>query len=127
MHKLDQASYLVTFMNDFEAAEKIYDSSFQVVVSPELHAYHSAYSGYLNKLGELYEKTDRFDLAIDVLSKAKQVAEEKYGLSSTQYGTSLERLAGVYIQKGAYDQAEKLLEASVEIIKKEERRKSFPM
>ena len=124
MHKLDQASYLVTFMNDFEAAEKIYDSSFQVVVSPELHAYHSAYSGYLNKLGELYEKTDRFDLAIDVLSKAKQVAEEKYGLSSTQYGTSLERLAGVYIQKGAYDQAEKLLEASVEIIKKEERRKS---
>lgn len=124
MGKLELASYLVTFMNEFEEAESIYDTSFQMIVKPELHKFHANYNGYLNKLGELYEKTDRFDRAIGILSEAKQIAEEKYGLASTQYGTSLEKLAGVYIQKGAYDQAEKLLEASVEIVKKEKGRKS---
>ncbi len=125
MGRLNMAEYATVYLNEFELAEKLYDTSFYQVASKELHQFHTEYFKYLNGLGELYEKTDRFDKAIQVLTQAKDITENKFGISSLKYGTALERLSGVYIAKGNYDQAEKFLEASIEIVKKEKGRRSI--
>ena len=118
MSKLDEAMFQVTFGSDFGRAEAIYDTSFSLIVRPQLNDNHEKMLPFLNKKGALYEKTDRFQDAIAVYSEAKKIALDRFGESSLKYGTAIERLAGAYISAGRYKDAERLLEQAVEVVRK---------
>lgn len=125
MSKLDEAMFQITFGSDFSAAEAIYDTSFKLIVRPQLHNNHEKMLPFLNKYGALFEKTDRFQEAIAVYSEAKAIALERFGESSLKYGVAIEKLAGAYIKAGVYEEAEKLLELAVDVVKEAAGRKSI--
>ena len=123
--ELRLADFEVNYENDFSAADNIFSKSFDIAITNQLHPYHKDYFEYLILYAQLYELTDRFDLAVDALVKAIAIINLKEGKESKYYGIALEKLAGVYIKKGNFNKAEGLLEKAVDIIKDEAGKKSL--
>ena len=123
--KLKMADFEVNYESDFNEADNLFNKSFDIAVTNQLHPFHNDYFQYLLLYAQLYELTDRFDKAADALIKALAIINKKFGKEDKYYGVGLERLAGIYIKKGNFKKAEGLLEKALDIIKDEEGKKSL--
>lgn len=123
--ELKLADFEINYESDFNEADNIFKKSFDIAVTNQLHPFHKDYFDFLILYAQLYELTDRFDLALDALVKAAAIINLKEGQESKYYGIALQKLAGVYIKKGNFKKAEGLLEKAIDIIKDEAGKKSL--
>ncbi|MDL2222800.1 CHAT domain-containing protein [Bacteroidales bacterium OttesenSCG-928-M11] len=81
--------------------------------------YHNsyAYEIALNKIGELYTQTYRYEEAEKYLQESLQLANEKYGKKSEEYITALLYLVQLYMYQDNTPEAEKLIKEAGKKIK----------
>lgn len=125
LEELRIADFKVNYENDFNGADNIFNTSFETAVTEQLHPFHEKYFDLLLLRAQLFELTDRFDQAEEMLLKALAIINKKSGKEDKYYGIGLQRLAQVSIKKGNFNKAEELLERAIEIVKDEVGRKSL--
>jgi CHAT domain-containing protein len=122
---LHLAIYDVTFSNEFNEAEHSFDKAFIRVIRDQLHPFHKDYIPTLSTLAKLYDVTDRYDKAIDLLEEAIDINKRKYKKPNQQLGSLYQVLSHVYINKGEFEKAEVLLKSAIDIIKDDAGRKNI--
>lgn len=114
---LELANFEVTNFNKFKEAEAIYKTSLEGVLSIEIDHRSRNYINYMYNQARLYELTDRFATARNILDKAFDEIKTKYGTSHVNYAIGLEKLASLDMDLGHYADAEKRLNTSLDIYK----------
>lgn len=112
------ANFHVMYSSKFKQAEEIYNLNF-VRVNKEIDHRHKDFLPALYSISSLYEYTDRFEKALEVLTLAIDDTKKYYGENHPKYAAALERTANIYIDLGRYSDAEKNLITSAEIFRKE--------
>lgn len=116
--KIKLANYYLDYSNNINEAAKIYKESFENVVAKEIGSWHKDHLDILNHLAHLYELTDRYTEANEVLDKAGLVARAKYDDADFLYGDELTQIARLQIKLGQYEKAEQNLNKAAEILDK---------
>jgi len=119
--RLQMANFYLDYTNKIQEALKIYDDSYQAVVSKEIGPWHFQHLDILNHLAVVYEITDKYDKATATLEKASEVARAKYDDTDGDYGVQLTKSANLRLKLGQYEKAEEELNTALKIL--EEKRK----
>lgn len=117
MQKLDKANYLVLYTDDFKIAEDIYKNSFDKVIKNEMFYGHRDYLNYQYQYAKLYEISDRFDKANELIIDAASKVEKLFGKESLQYANVLSKKANIDIYTGKYNDASQELNQSLLLFK----------
>lgn len=126
--RLRLADFYLDYTNKLTEAAKIYDESYIKVVSPQIGAWHKDHLEILNHIAALYELTDKYSEANQILEKATYVARSKYSDKDYQYGIELNNIAKLQIKLGLYEKAEENLNKSLVILeefRKDELKKGY--
>jgi CHAT domain-containing protein/Flp pilus assembly protein TadD len=115
---LDLAGFQIQNSSKFKKAEEVYEQSMKAVEN-EIDHRHRNYFNYTYDYAYLFEYTDRFEKALEILNKAVDDSRKIYGENNPRYATSLEKAANVYIDLGKYAEAEKYLSIASEIFRKQ--------
>jgi len=118
MALLDLASFQVRYSDKFKNAEELYGKHLKVIQLSVDHR-HKDYLDYLYSLSNLYQFTDRFEKATEVLNDAVVDCKKYYGEHNTKYASALARQGNTLIDLGKYSDAEKNLIAASDIFKNE--------
>lgn len=113
--KIEIANYWIDYTDKFAEAEQVYAESFDKIVKPEIMEGHVAYLDILDHLATFYEETDNYRKASEILDEALLTARRKYDNKDIAYGLELEKISGLQIKIGAYDQAKDNLKTALEI------------
>lgn len=116
--RLQLANFYLDNTNKLSEATKIYEDSYTRVVSKEIDAWHKDHLNILNHMATLYELTDKYKEANDILAKAKYVARSKFKDDSYQYADELTKIARFEIKLGEYEKADNNLNESLKILDK---------
>lgn len=111
------ANYYVDYADKFTEVREIYETSFQKIVEPEITPGHTQYMDIMYHLATYFEETDQYTKASETLNKALVAARKKYDNKDIEYGKALGRIAGLQINIGQYDRAEKNLADAMAIFK----------
>jgi len=126
--RLHLANFYLDNSNKIQEASKIYDDSYNKVVSKEIGAWHKDHLDILNHMAALYELTDKYADAIQALDKATLIARSKYSDTDYQYGAELTHISRLQIKLGQYEKAEENIGKSLKILnefRKEEDKKQY--
>ena len=113
--KIGLANYYIDYSDNFPEAQEIYETSFTKIVRPEITEGHVEYLDILNHLAAFYEETDQYEKAGNILDEALLAARTKYDNKDIAYGQELEKIAGLQIKIGQYENAEENLGVALEI------------
>jgi CHAT domain-containing protein len=116
--RLKLAAFYLDYTNKIEEAGKIYQASYNEVVSREIGPWHKDHLDILNHLATLYELNDRYKQAASILDKASDVAYSKYSNEDPDYAEELVKISKLQLKIGAYDRAEKNLTKALTIFEK---------
>lgn len=114
--RLHLANFYLDYTNKLAEAEKIYLESYVGIVEKEIRAWHKDNLVILNHLATVYELTDKYAKASEVLDKAAYVARSKYSDTDYQYGAELTHIAKLEIKLGQYEKAEQHLTSALGIL-----------
>ena len=114
--KLRLANYYLDYTNKIPEATKIYEDSYNTIVSKQISDAHKDHLIILNHIANLYELTDRYVEADAALEKAGRVARGKYSDSDHLYGAELTNMSRLEIKLGQYEKAEKNLARALKIL-----------
>jgi hypothetical protein len=103
--RIQLAMYYVDYTNKIEEAKKIFEESYINMVAKEIAAKHKDKLTILFSLAKLYELTDNYTEATNVLNEAVLVARSKYRRDVPEYAVALEQLAKMEIKVGMYTEA----------------------
>jgi CHAT domain-containing protein len=118
MQLLDKANYYFQYTDKLKEAEDIYATSFDSVISREMYFGHKKVISYQYSEVKLFEMTDRFDKAKQVVNSIEKNIKEIYGVESINYAIVLRHIANIDISTGKYVNAEQELNNSIAIFKK---------
>ena len=71
LSKLKYANYLMDYSNRIKDALKIYNSSYDSVIAPQIGPWHKDHLIILNHLSSIYELTDNYKKSTETIEKAK--------------------------------------------------------
>lgn len=114
--KVKLANYMVDFTDKITEAKAIYDESFHKIVEPEITRKHEDYLEILNHLAMFYEETDEYEKASEVLEDALLASREKYSNTDIAYAKELDKIAGLQIKIGEYENAAENLKLALQIL-----------
>ncbi|MCW5911464.1 MAG: CHAT domain-containing protein [Cyclobacteriaceae bacterium] len=126
--RLQLANFYIDNTNKVNEAAKIYEDSYVKVVSKEIGPSHKDHLDILNHMAALYELTDRYSDADQVLQKALYVAQNKFDNGDYEFADELTKIARLQIKLGQYEKAEDHLNSSIKILdkfRKEENKKIY--
>ncbi len=126
--RLHLANFYLDNTNRINEAAKIYDESYTKVVANQIGAWHKDHLEILNHIAELYELTDKYNLANQSLEKATLVARAKFDDIDYQYGVELTHISKLQIKLGLYEKAGENLAKSLKILegfRKDETKKIY--
>lgn len=111
---LDLASFDVLYSNKFKEAENIFSNSFVKIIGKEYDHHSSAYlkSAYAQIM--LYQTTERFAIAKELLEKLVSEIKNHFGEDHVNYAIASERSANLDMHLGLYGSAEKKLNFSIQ-------------
>lgn len=118
MQLLDKANYYFQYTEKFKEAEEIYISSFDSIISKEMYAGHKKVISYQYSEVKLFELTDRFDKARQIVNDILNITEKLYGQESIPYAVALRYMANIDISTGKYIDADNELNKSLALFKK---------
>jgi CHAT domain-containing protein len=125
LSRIHLAGYYLDYTNKIDDAKKIFEESYEKIVSKEIGPWHKDHLDILNHLAALYEFTDKYSLASSTLDKASDIARSKYSDKDPDYGIELDRIAQLQIKLGQYERAEQNIVKSLAILeeyRKDEKR-----
>lgn len=105
--RLKLAEFYLDNTNKIEEAGRIYQASYNEVISKEIGAWHKDHLNILNHLALLYEYNDQYKLAGATLDKASDLAYSKYSNEDPEYAAELDMIAALQLKLGLYEKAEK--------------------
>ncbi|MBX2915841.1 MAG: CHAT domain-containing protein [Cyclobacteriaceae bacterium] len=115
--RLQLANFYLDNTNKVSEATKIYDESYLKIVSKEIGPSHKDHLEILNHMAVLYELTDRYSDADQILQKARYVAQKKFDNTDFEFANELTQIARLQIKLGQYEQAEENLDNSIAVLK----------
>jgi CHAT domain-containing protein len=124
--KIHLANFFIDYTNKINEATKIYDDSFNKIVSKQIGAWHKDHLVILNHQANLYELTDHYKSATVALDKASDVARSKFDDRDYQFGMELNAIARLQIKLGEYEKAETNINKALTILeeyRKDEKKK----
>ncbi len=113
--KIKLANYFIDYSDNFDEVQEIYETSFKLIVDPEITEGHHMYLDILSHLASYYEETDQYEKASETLDRALLAARRKYDDKDVEYGKTLEKIAGLQIKIGKYEEAENNLNTAINI------------
>lgn len=116
--RLKLAEFYLDYTNKIEEAGRIYQASYNEVVSKEIGPWHTDQLDILNHLAILYEFNDQYKLAATTLDKASDVAYSKFSNEDPDYAAELDKIAMLQLKLGLYEKAEKNIDKALEIFAK---------
>lgn len=117
----ETANFYVDFTDKLEEAGKIYNSSFENIVVPQISPGHYSYVRTLNHEAKYYEANDKLAQAANMLDKALDATRTKYDNTDFEYGIELDQIAALQIKLGMYEEAWKNTGEALEILENERR------
>jgi CHAT domain-containing protein len=126
--KIHLANFFLDYTNKISEATKIYEESFNKIVSKQIGAWHKDHLDILNHQATLYELTDHYKSATAALDKASDVARSKFDDKDYQYGMELNAIARLQIKLGEYEKAEVNINKALTILeeyRKDEKKKVY--
>ncbi|HEY0768883.1 MAG TPA: tetratricopeptide repeat protein, partial [Sphingobacteriaceae bacterium] len=120
--KVKLANFYIDYTNKIEEAGKIYEASYFKFVTKEIAANHQDRITALNHIAQWYEFTDKYALAAKTLIEAKDAANLKFLNTDILMGIELNQIAKLQIKLGEYEEAEKNIKASIQILDSKESR-----
>jgi len=115
--RLQLANFYLDNTNKVSEASKIYEDSYTKVVAKEIGPSHKDHLDILNHIAVLYELTDRYSDADQVLQKAKFVAQSKFSNVDFEFADELTKIARLQIKLGQYEKAGENLETSIDVLR----------
>jgi CHAT domain-containing protein/tetratricopeptide (TPR) repeat protein len=106
LSRLRLADFYLDYTNKIEDAGRIFQASYNEVVSKEIGTWHKDHLDILNHLATLYEFNDQYKLAASTLDKASDVAYSKYSNEDPDYAAELDKIAVLQLKLGLYEKAE---------------------
>jgi hypothetical protein len=119
----ETANFYMDFTDKVAEAGKIYEESFDGVVVPQVTPGHINYVRTLNHFAKYYESNDQLGMASQKLAEALTATRAKYDNLDIKYAIVLDKIAGLQIKIGEYDEATKNIEESIGILINEKRDK----
>jgi CHAT domain-containing protein len=116
LSKLKYANYLMDYSNRIKDALKIYNSSYDSAIAPQIGPWHKDHLIILNHLSSIYELTDDYKKSTETIEKASDLAHSKYANNDPLYGIELTLMAGLRIKLGQYESAGKELKEAMDIL-----------
>lgn len=113
--RLKLAAFYLDYTNKIEDAGRIYQASYNEVVSKEIGAWHKDHLEILNHLATLYEFNDQYKLAASTLDKAGDVAYSKFSNEDPDYAAELDKIAMLQLKLGLYEKAETNIDKALKI------------
>jgi len=111
------ANYYISYMDKIKEAEKIYEESYESILKDEITIEHVDYVDIQKHLAELYQITDRYDLASKTLGHALTAIQTKYDNQDPDYAIALDQIADLQISIGEYENAAKNNETAQKILR----------
>ncbi len=115
--RLQLANFYLDNTNKISEAGKIYEDSYLKVVSKEIGPSHKDHLDILNHMAVLYELSDRYSDADQILQKAKFVAQSKFDNEDYEFADELTKIARLQIKLGQYEKAGENLTQSISVLK----------
>lgn len=113
--RLELAEFYLDYTNKIEEAGRIFQASYNEVISKEIGAWHKDHLEILNHLALLYEFNDQYKLAASTLDKASNLAYSKYSNEDPEYAAELDKIAVLQLKLGLYEKAEKNIDNALKI------------
>ncbi|MBT1708300.1 CHAT domain-containing protein [Fulvivirgaceae bacterium PWU5] len=116
LSRIFAANFYLDYTNKFEEAGKIYEESYNKIVAPQIGDRHKDLLDILNHLATYYEAVDSYARASKTLKAALEAARLKYDYKDILYAAELNKIAYLQLKLGEYEEAEKGLTKSLEVI-----------
>lgn len=117
LSKIKLGNFYLDFTSKFKEAGEIYNTSFKGIIEKEIDIKHLDYLEILNHMAIYYEQSDEYKKASEILNSALTASQAKYEKSDIAYGIELDRIAGLKLKIGEYDEAEKNIENAISILR----------
>ncbi len=121
LEQLKLASYYVSYSNKYDEANTIFIESFDKKLKPQIETGHVDYIEILNNRAILFEATDKYKEASEILDEALLITRVRYDNQDYAYGVELEKIAGLQLKIGEYEKADNNLSESLAILTNERR------
>jgi CHAT domain-containing protein len=122
LSKVQLANFYLDYTNKIDEAGKIYEVSYNQIVSKEIAKNHPQRINILNHIAQWYEFTDKYDLADKTLKEAKDAANDKFKDTDILMGIELNNIAKLQIKLGDYEGADANVQSALKIINLKESR-----
>jgi len=117
----ETANFYMDFTDKVDEAGKIYETSFEGIVVPQITHGHFNYVRTLNHIAKYYESTDQLRLASTKLDEALVATRAKYDNLDFKYAIELDKIAELKIKIGDYDDAKANIQEALSILVNEKR------
>lgn len=108
-YKCYEADAMANFENQFDKAESIYLNSYKEIIADAYHPGHPDYLLFNNQLFDLYLLTEQLEKASETVNYGVSIAEKHFGKLDYRAAAQQRQKARYLMQKGQYNDAEKLL------------------
>ncbi|MDX2301190.1 MAG: CHAT domain-containing tetratricopeptide repeat protein [Microscillaceae bacterium] len=124
-YQVKMGDYYLQYSTDFDKAKKIFETEPYKPLFEERVASHRQQVNLNNAVANYYDVVDRYQDALDLMSKSAEAIKNKYGDKSLEYGLQLIKVADFSIKVGKYREAEANMSIALPIIRKEARKRSI--
>ncbi len=114
---IDLANHYLRYKDKIAEAEEIYDRHFFDNLELLIEPGHVGYVDMLYGLSEIYESSDRYELASKSLDRALGAIRAKYDNEDPAYAAALDRISNLQIRIGEYEKADLNIKIALEIFK----------
>jgi len=117
----ETANFYMDFTDKIDEAGKIYSTSFDKIVKPQITYGHINYVRTLNHRAKYFESTDQLKKATTTLDEALAATRAKYDNEDLKYGIELDKIAALQIKLGDYISATSNIDLALTILENEKR------